>query len=308
MKYQVSSDPVAHSDSAAVQPKCGVARALGRVSWRQLDNGRVVHSYEWLVLVATLTLIPVLVIETDVHSSGWQQAARVCNWVIWGVFLAELVFVLTVAPRKRAALRAHWIDVALVAVTVPVLGTFLSAFRAVRLFRLFRLLRLSLLLSRAVQAERSLSRQQVVRAIGIVVVFVVVIAGAVESTVDKKDFPTTWDGIWWAIVTVTTVGYGDITPKSTEGRLIAIVVMAVGIAFLAILTAAIASHFVGTDAAADTEVDAHRDATIARKLDQAVIGISQELSKLDQRLARIEDAVAKTREMPAAHEAAGHAG
>jgi voltage-gated potassium channel len=262
-------------------------------SWRQLENGRVVHSYEWLILVATLALIPVLVIETDVHSHGWQIVAQVCNWVIWTLFVTEVVFVLTVAPRKRAAARAHWIDIALVAITIPVLGTFLSAFRTVRLFRLFRLLRLGLLLSRAVQAERTLSRRQIVRAIGIVVVFVVVIAGAVESSVDKTDFHSTWDGIWWAIVTVTTVGYGDISPRTTEGRWIAIVVMVVGIAFLAVLTAAIASHFVGNDAAVDSEADADRDTTIALRLDQAVIEISQEMSKLDDRLARIEQGIGR---------------
>jgi voltage-gated potassium channel len=56
-----------------------------------------------------------------------------------------------------------------------------------------------------------------------------------------------WDGIWWAFVTVTTVGYGDVIPQSDVGRVIAIVVMMLGIVFFSLLTAAIAATFVKQD-------------------------------------------------------------
>ena len=58
------------------------------------------------------------------------------------------------------------------------------------------------------------------------------------------EFGSLWDGIWWAVVTVTTVGYGDIYPKTVQGRLIGMVLMFVGIGFLSLLTAAVASRFV----------------------------------------------------------------
>ncbi len=75
----------------------------------------------------------------------------------------------------------------------------------------------------------------------------IVIAGAAQWAVDSEEFPTLWDGVWWSVVTVTTVGYGDLYPKTTEGRLIGIGVMASGIAFVALLTAAIAARFVRED-------------------------------------------------------------
>ena len=59
-----------------------------------------------------------------------------------------------------------------------------------------------------------------------------------------REYANVWVGMWWALQTVTTVGYGDVTPKNTIGRLIASVVMLEGIAFLAIITAAITSTFV----------------------------------------------------------------
>jgi voltage-gated potassium channel len=221
--------------------------------WKQLDSGRVVHRFESVVLVATLALIPVLVIESDAKSSRWQDFATAANWTIWAVFLVELAFILTVAPRKAAALRAHWLDVTIVVLTVPAFGHFLSSLRLVRLARLLRLLRLGAILTRVLQRERALSSGPAFRFVGLATVLVVIVSGAVESLVDNGDFPSTWDGIWWAVVTVTTVGYGDLTPRTVEGRSIAMVVMFVGIGFLAVLTAAIASRFVKTERGAETE-------------------------------------------------------
>lgn len=68
--------------------------------WKQLESGRVVHRFEPVVLAATLALIPVLIIETDAKSDFWQDFAVAANWAIWAVFLAELVFIFSVAPRK----------------------------------------------------------------------------------------------------------------------------------------------------------------------------------------------------------------
>jgi hypothetical protein len=65
--------------------------------------GRVVHRFEPVVLAATLALIPVLVIETDAKSSGWQEFATAANWTIWAIFALEFLFILAVAPRKTAA-------------------------------------------------------------------------------------------------------------------------------------------------------------------------------------------------------------
>jgi voltage-gated potassium channel len=84
--------------------------------WRQEESGRVRTPLEPLVLVATLALIPVLILEADA-TGGWQTAAYVTNWLIWGVFAVELVAILIVATQKKAALRAHWLDVAIVLLT-----------------------------------------------------------------------------------------------------------------------------------------------------------------------------------------------
>src|SRR5689334_11212162 len=215
--------------------------------WEQLESGRGVHRFEAVVLAAPMALIPALVIETDAKSDLWQDLAVAANWAIWAVFLAELVLIFSVAPRKAAAARAHWLDEVIVLVTVPAFGKFLASLRLVRLARLLRLLRFSAVLIRALQRERAMTSEAVFRFVALLTALVVVLSGAVESLVNGKEFPSIWDGIWWSVVTVTTVGYGDLAPTTVEGKVVAMIVMLFGIGFLSVLTATIASRFVKTD-------------------------------------------------------------
>src|ERR1700730_17352220 len=77
--------------------------------------------------------------------------------------------------------------------------------------------------------------------------------GLVERLVDPKSFHSIWLGIWWAVQTVTTVGYGDIVPGSTAGKVIATVLMLGGLSLLAVVTATITSGFVARQQAKDRE-------------------------------------------------------
>jgi hypothetical protein len=72
----------------------------------------------------------------------------------------------------------------------------------------------------------------------------VVVFGVVERIVDPKTFHSVWLGIWWAVETVTTVGYGDIVPATTGGKLMAAFLMLGGLSLIAVVTAAITSGFV----------------------------------------------------------------
>jgi voltage-gated potassium channel len=124
---------------------------------RQLPNGRVTHSLEWAIVALALLVIPVTLIEESRSSDAWRDVAAVGNWIVWLGFAAELRFVLKVAPRRKAALRAHWLDVAIVVLTAPFLPALLSFLRLTRALRLLRLLRLAALAIRALAAERILA-------------------------------------------------------------------------------------------------------------------------------------------------------
>jgi voltage-gated potassium channel Kch len=72
----------------------------------------------------------------------------------------------------------------------------------------------------------------------------VVIFGIVEHLLDDQTFPTVWLGMWWALQTVTTVGYGDVVPQDSVGRAIASFLLLGGLALLSVVTATITSGFV----------------------------------------------------------------
>jgi voltage-gated potassium channel Kch len=97
-------------------------------------------------------------------------------------------------------------------------------------------------------------------AAGVIVVATAVVtvgAGALISSIDNKEYPNVGVGLWWAIQTVTTVGYGDVAPKDVTGRVVAALVMLYGIAFIAIVTAVITSTFVARASRAYDE--AHKE-------------------------------------------------
>jgi voltage-gated potassium channel len=109
------------------------------------------------------------------------------------------------------------------------------------------------------RVTRFLSEPPSVRgAAGVIVTataLVVIGAGVLISVIDSAEYPNLGIAMWWALQTVTTVGYGDVTPSHVAGRLVAAVVMLQGIAFIAIVTAVITSTFV---ARAAREVEAAR--------------------------------------------------
>ena len=116
---------------------------------------------------------------------------------------------------------------------------------------------------------------------------VVVVAGGVLMRVlDHDEYPNIWVGMWWALQTVTTVGYGDVTPRHTSGRIVAAFVMLEGIAFLTIVIAAITSTFVARAAK-------EREIAQAAEEDAAEVRIEARLDGIEQRLDGIEQMLRK---------------
>jgi voltage-gated potassium channel len=94
--------------------------------------------------------------------------------------------------------------------------------------------------------RKPLTAPRAARIIASITVCVTIVAAVLIHFTDKKSFPNIGDGLWWAIQTVTTVGYGDLVPASSIGRAVAALVMVLGIGFLTVITAAITSAFIET--------------------------------------------------------------
>ncbi len=107
----------------------------------------------------------------------------------------------------------------------------------------------------------------------------VVVFGIVERLVDPKTFHSVWLGMWWAVETVTTVGYGDIVPDQTIGKVIACFLMLGGLSLISVVTAAITSGFV---ARAEALRRAAGEDPVVEKLDQLALQLQSIKAELDQ--------------------------
>lgn len=195
---------------------------------------RLERLFEWPLVVAALLVIPVVVLDETNASGFWGTFGSVLNWVVWSVFAVALVVLLAVTPHRGAWLRAHPIELAIVLLTPPMLP---AAFGALRLFRLLRLLRLGIF----VHELRRFLTPSGVRLAGVLAAAAALGGGAIFAEVEKGQ--SLGDGVWWAFATMSTVGYGDLSPKSAIGRIVGACLMVIGIGFFALLTGALAQYF-----------------------------------------------------------------
>ncbi|MEX2108765.1 MAG: potassium channel family protein [Solirubrobacterales bacterium] len=127
----------------------------------------------------------------------------------------------------------------------------------------------------------SLTARRAAVIISVFTLTLTMIGATMAFLLDRSDFPNMGISIWWALQTVTTVGYGDFVPSNTEGRIIGSVVMLGGISFVAVVTASIAAALV--EAARRRGDDSPDEHPLASQLEEIVV-----------RLERLEDAVERS--------------
>jgi voltage-gated potassium channel len=144
--------------------------------------------------------------------------------------------------------REHWLD--LIAI-MPV-----GALRIARLFRLVRVLRAVrgfAVLWRISATVRSILRTNQLGYVLLVTTALVIAGGLVIREVEPR-VGELHDALWWSLVTTTTVGYGDFAPRTLEGRIVAAVLMLVGIGTIGMITASIATYFIGARGAKNPHI------------------------------------------------------
>jgi voltage-gated potassium channel len=260
------------------RPASGALSTLPRVEER-VD--RVAARFEIPMLVAALLVIPAIVIENSDAGSPWDGVATVLNWVIWTAFATEFAVLLYLAPDKNRWVRRHALDLLIVVGTPPFLPAALQSARLLRLLRLIRLLRL-------VRLTRELFSLDGLRYAALLALMTVLIGGVGFAAVEKpRQHLSPWDGIWWAVTTVTTVGYGDVQPESNAGRAIGIVVMVTGIGFVALLTAALAQRFLAREVAEDVakiERPEQQALTLLTDISTRMAGLEQSVAALERKM------------------------
>lgn len=222
---------------------------MSQADAKQQRYDRFIDRVEVPMLTLAVLLIPVILMPfVENLSPESESALQLLGAAIWIIFAVEYLAMIYLSPNRGETIRTHKLDFALV--VLPFL-------RPLRLARLARLAHAGTALARAgVAIRRLLGRPGFAAIIGMVAGLIV--AGGGLVAIAEHDQPGSTiaglgDGLWWAFVTCTTVGYGDTFPVTATGRVIAVCLMLAGISGLSAITANIAAYFVSTDA--EDEVD-----------------------------------------------------
>ena len=197
-----------------------------------------------VMMVLALVWLPVLVIPlvTQLHGAIALTFA-IIDYVVWATFAVEYAVKLRLAVSKWHYVGHHLLDLAMVAVPI------LRPLRLARLLRIIRLDRVVLVLTGGLKRARAMLAHHGLQFVLLAVATIMFAAAGLELYFERHSTGPTaihnfGDALWWAVVTVTTVGYGDKVPITGAGKWVATVLMFTGIGLVGALTATIASYFV----------------------------------------------------------------
>lgn len=162
-----------------------------------------------------------------------QSNLDLLQWIIWGAFALDLLMGLVTATNRKQFIIKHPLDIA--AVLLPFL----------RPLRLLRVISFGGLALQKVAIGRQFAITVKVFIASIFIAYISAVQITIsERAIEGSNIKNFGDGLWWAITTVTTVGYGDRYPTSTEGKFLAVGLMVVGISLMGVITASVAAWFV----------------------------------------------------------------
>ena len=196
--------------------------------------------YEFIFCL--LAIVSVILAIMDIISE-LTPILTFIDYVIWIVFVLDYIFRLILSLKKLEFMRSNILDF------IAILP-FNSAFRAFRTLKLLKVLKLTKLsktfrmfavLGRFTHKLKRFLNTNGFKYMLLIAGLSILISGSLISIFENIAF---FDGVWWAFVTTTTVGYGDIAPTSIGGRIIACILMIVGIGLVGSLTSTITSYFI----------------------------------------------------------------
>jgi voltage-gated potassium channel len=252
-----------------------------------VDRIEQVTKYPMAVLGIGWLVVGIIIVTTDVNGSASVFLVGTL-FALWTVLLVEYLVRLVVTPDRRGYLKRRWIEPA--TVVVPPL----QGWHFVGIEKMSLLLHEGELRVEAVLKHHSLFRVLIAAAATLFLGAWLVLL--FEENAKGSNIHDYSDALWWAIVTVTTVGYGDRFPMTGGGRTVAVILMLVGIGLIGVLTATVASVFIKehTDANKEAFKKGHAD-------------LGEQLSVISDRLADVERRLGATPAEVAAIDAAADA-
>lgn len=200
---------------------------------------KVAAAYEIIIGALELFAVALAVLDITQSLNAWQ---RMADNIILAIFVADYIVRLLVSDDKKDFVKKNIFDL----IAIIPFSSFFRAFRIARLARLVKLAKISKFSRLAAYSLRLLNRAKVffnTNGFKYVLALSCVLVAAGGIAIHFAEGMELSDGFWWAFVTTTTVGYGDISPSTGVGRAIAIILMITGIGLLGTLTSTITSFF-----------------------------------------------------------------
>lgn len=222
-------------------PQMPVILGLAGIAPDENQRARKVARYlEWPMTLLACWIVVEWFLEASFKNIGISFYG---DWLIWTFFTAETLLMTTLVSDKKRYLIGNWVNLAIIVLGFPLLWVIFPHAGGLRALRL--VVMMSLIMPVSSTLKKVLARHHLGTTL-LVCFMVIIVAGTLMASIDPN-VKTPLDGIWWAWVTVTTVGYGDIVPVSTAGRLFGAMLILMGIGMFTMLTASFAAFFMAED-------------------------------------------------------------
>lgn len=211
------------------------------------------------------------------------EARNAFDWVVWGFFVLETSILTWLSNDKLRHLTRNWANVAIIILAFPLI------FRVNEQFGIFRLIRLFFLIgffSHNFRIVTNVLRQNHLGKTLVISAIFITGAGVLIAGIDPA-IKSPAEGIWWAWVTVTTVGYGDVVPESNAGRIFASLLILMGVCLVSLITANVSAYLL----AKSTQKELRYEQRELKKL----LDLEQRIDNVEQKLDAILELLGKNK-------------
>ncbi|MFA6074267.1 MAG: potassium channel family protein [Negativicutes bacterium] len=200
-----------------------------------MNKNRLVTIYNIVIpILAAIVLMNVVLAKEGTLSEAEINVVKAIDWAIWVVFVIDYFVRLYLSDNRRKFITGNPIDL----ISIIPFGAFMPGLRTLRILRVVYLLRVVSRFSNSLKQFSTLALKNDFHYLFILTIMLMTIGTVIISRFENMSLE---DALWWSFVTITTVGYGDLSPKSGEGRIVAVVLMFIGIGLISALTANVAS-------------------------------------------------------------------
>ena len=235
-----------------------------------------------MILLAIWMLVEWYLRGKEVYSPVF---ARVTDWLIWLFFFIETVVITSQVDNKQLYLRSNWMNLFIIMVAFPLFwfgSNYIAILRTLRVLLIF-----PMLLNVSSTIRKVLARNYLGHVLLIALAFTL-ISGLIMAGIDPA-IEDVWQGLWWAWVTVATVGYGDIVPESTAGRVFGSLVILFGVGFFSLLTASFSAYFVSrgeVEIEEEIEEEELEEMSELKRIEDRIDAMEKTLRRIEEKLER----------------------